>query len=89
MPTGYLLNTPIVHSNSRNTLQSRAMQLGRMAFAVLQNEVLDPVQIRFDCAMAVALDTHEVLNGLEKRRFRHVPHLIHEMYADRYTRWVT
>jgi hypothetical protein len=89
MPTGYLPNTPIVHSNSRNTLQSQAMQLGRMAFAVLQNEIPDPEQIRPYCAMAVALDTHDVLNGLEKRRFRHVLHLIHEMYADRYTRWVT
>ena len=89
MPTGYLPNTPIVHSNSRNTLQPRAMQLGRMAFAVLQNEIPDPEQIRPDCAMAVALNTHEVLNGLEKGRTRHVPHLIHEMYANRYTHWVT
>jgi hypothetical protein len=43
-----------------------------MAFAVLQNEIPDPEQIRPYCAMAVALDTHEVLNGLEKGRTRHV-----------------
>ena len=170
MPTGYLPNTPIVHSNSRNTLQSRAMQhgghqivdpgqlaeqsghflsrqhdrqfaglssraearqvvhrltqelgfekndcvqgkrlstgrnitlngqkgqktndifimqLARMALTAVQNEVLDPVKICADRPATVALDQHEVLNGLEKRRFRHVQHLIHEMYAHRYTR---
>lgn len=172
MPAGYLPNTLIVHSNSRNTSQSRAIQhgghqivdpgqlaeqfghfltsqhdrqlaglssraetrqvtyrltqefgfkkndciqgerlspgrnitlngqegqeaddvfivqLARVALAAVQNEVLDLVKICADRPATVALDQHEVLNGLEKRRFRHVPHLIHEMYANRYTRWV-
>lgn len=65
------------------------VQLARVALAAVQNEVLDPVKICADRPATVALDQHEVLNRLEKRRFRHVPHLIHEMYADRYTRCVT
>lgn len=38
MPTGYLPNTLIVHSNSRNTLQSRAIQYGG-------HQIVDPGQL--------------------------------------------
>src|SRR5690606_370646 len=59
----------------------------RVLFVVEQNKKFDPVQIGIDRAPAVALRTHEIVDGLEKGGSCHGQHLILEMPLTIYTFW--